>query len=152
MERSTYDELPVAKGNVHFPLAAVDITPHGPIIKSQGGAWYRLPPKLQPMARQIAPWEGLKRGRLENLLTTMDEECTVAPTPDRAIVASAVNEIADRLVSNGATQELMNALVTRVAARIRTEDLADQLATILQDEIAAALPAAMAQRLWLQRR
>jgi hypothetical protein len=66
------------------------------------------------------------------------------------LVTRAANEIADRLVANGATSELMDALITRVAARVRTADLADQLANALGDEIAAALPTVLAERLRLQ--
>jgi hypothetical protein len=66
------------------------------------------------------------------------------------LVTRAANEIADRLVANGATSELMDALVHRVAARVRTDQLADQLADQLGDEIAAALPAVLAERLRLQ--
>jgi hypothetical protein len=65
------------------------------------------------------------------------------------LVTRAAAEIADRLVANGATSELMDALVNRIAARVRTADLADQLADQLGDEIAAALPAVLAERLRL---
>jgi hypothetical protein len=66
------------------------------------------------------------------------------------LVTRAAAEIADRLVANGATDELMEALVHRIAARVRTDQLADQLADQLGDEIAAALPAVLAERLRLQ--
>jgi hypothetical protein len=150
MEREAYAELPVAKGGLLFSLAAVEITQHGPIIRSSGGAWYRLPPKLHEAARAAAPFQGRLTGRLGELLAGMAKgdasaKCDLQPP----LVTRAANEIADRLVAN-ATGELMDALVHRVAARVRTDQLADQLADQLGDEIAAALPAVLAQRLRLQ--
>ena len=151
MDRLTYDALPLVKGGVLFTLAAVEITQHGPIIRSSGGAWYRLPPKLHEAARAAAPFQGRLTGRLGELLAGMAKgdvqsaKCDVQPP----LVARAANEIADRLVAN-ATDELMDALVHRVAARVRTDQLAEQLADQLGGEIAAALPAVLAERLRLQ--
>jgi hypothetical protein len=152
MDIETYNALPVAKGGLLFSLAAVEVTPHGPIIRSAGGAWYRLAPKLQEAALAAAPFQGRVTGRLGELLASMAKggvqsaKCDVQPP----LVTRAASEIADRLVANGATTELMDALVHRVASRVRTEQLADQLADQLGDEIAAALPAILAARLRLQ--
>jgi hypothetical protein len=150
MDSETYNALPVAKGGLLFSLAAVDITQHGPIVKTAGGAWYRLAPKLQAAARAAAPFQGRLTGRLGELLASMAKGDAQSGTKGDAgspLVAKAAAEIADRLVFHGATSELMDALVHRVAARVRTEQLADQLADHLGDEIAAALPAVLAQRL-----
>jgi hypothetical protein len=149
MEREAYDELPVVKGGVLFALAAVEVTLHGPVIRSSGGAWYRLPPKLQEAARAAAPFQGRVTGRLGELLAEMAKGSTQSAKGDAGspLVTRAAAEIADRLVANGATSELMDALVHRVAARVRTDQLADQLADQLGDEIAAALPAVLAERL-----
>jgi hypothetical protein len=49
--------------------------------------------------------------------------------------------------NDGATSDLLDALVHRIASRVRTADLAEQLADQLGDEIAAALPAVLAERL-----
>jgi hypothetical protein len=151
MDRPTYDALPVAKGGLLFSLAAVEVTPHGPIVKTAGGAWYRLAPKLQEAARAAAPFQGRVTGRLGELLTGMARVDRQSARGDAGspLVTRAAGEIADRLVANGATGELMDALVRRVAARVRTDQLADQLADQLGDEIAAALPAVLAQRLRL---
>jgi hypothetical protein len=153
MEIETYNALPVAKGGLLFSLAAVEVTQHGPIVKSAGGAWYRLAPKLHEAALAAAPFQGLVAGRLGELLAGMAKggvqsgaTCDVQPP----LVTRAAAEIADRLVANGATDELMEALVHRVASRVRTDQLAEQLADQLGDEIAAALPVVLAERLRLQ--
>jgi hypothetical protein len=88
-------------------------------------------------------------GRLGELLAGMAKGDAQSAKGDvqPPLVTRAANEIADRLVANGATSELMDALVHRVAARVRTDQLADQLADQLGDEIAAALPAVLAERL-----
>jgi hypothetical protein len=152
MDRSTYEALPLVKGGVLFALAAAEVTPHGPIIRSAGGAWYRLPPKLQEAARAAAPFQGRVTGRLGELLAGMakGDQQSAKGGAGSPLVARAAGEIADRLVANGAAGELMDALVHRVAARVRTEQLADQLADQLGDEIAAALPAVLAERLRAQ--
>jgi hypothetical protein len=151
MEREAYDELPVVKGGVLFALAAVEITQHGPIIRSSGGAWYRLPPKLQGAALAAAPFQGRVTGRIGELLAGMAKGGVQSAKGDAGspLVAKAAAEIADRLVANGAASELMDALVHHVAARVRTDQLAEQLADQLGDEIAAALPAVLAERLRL---
>jgi hypothetical protein len=147
MESETYNALPVAKGGLLFSLAAVEVTPHGPIVKTAGGAWYRLAPKLQEAARAAAPFQGRVTGRLGELLAGMAQGVQSARgDAGPPLVSRAASEIADRLVAN-ATDELLEALVTRVAARVRTADLVDQLATALGDEIAAALPAVLAERM-----
>jgi hypothetical protein len=152
MDSETYNALPVAKGGLLFSLAAVDITQHGPIVKTAGGAWYRLAPKLQAAARAAAPFQGRVTGRIGELLASMAKGGVQSAKGDAGspLVTRAANEIADRLVANGATSELMDALVHRVAARVRTDQLAEQLADQLGDEIAAALPIVMAERLRLQ--
>jgi hypothetical protein len=151
MDSETYNELPVAKGGLLFSLAAVEVTQHGPIVKTAGGAWYRLAPKLQEAARAAAPFQGRVTGRLGELLAGMARVDRQSGQGDAGppLVTRAANEIADRLVANGATSELMDALVHRVVSRVRTVDLADQLADQLGDEIVAALPAVLAQRLRL---
>jgi hypothetical protein len=152
MDSETYNALPVAKGGVLFALAALELTPHGPIVKAAGGAWYRLAPKLHGAALAAAPFQGRITGRLGELLASMAKGGVQSAKGGMQppLVARAASEIADRLVANGATNELMDALVHRVAARVRTEQLADQLAEQLGDEIAAALPAILAARLRLQ--
>jgi hypothetical protein len=152
MEREAYAELPVVKGGVLFSLAAVEVTQHGPIVKSAGGAWYRLAPKLQEAARAAAPFRGRVTGRLGELLAGMAKCDAQSAKGDLQppLVTRAAVEIADRLMANGATSELMDALVLRVASRVRTDQLAEQLADQLGDEIAAALPAVLAERLRLQ--
>jgi hypothetical protein len=152
MDRSTYDALPLVKGGVLFALAVVEVTPHGPIIRSSGGAWYRLPPKLHEAALAAAPFQGRVTGRLSELLAGMakGDQQSAKGGMQPPLVTRAAGEIADRLVANGATGELLDALVHRVASRVRTEQLADQLADQLGDEIAAALPAVLAERLRLQ--
>jgi hypothetical protein len=149
MDRETYDALPVAKGGLLFSLTAVEVTQHGPIVKTAGGAWYRLAPKLHEAARAAAPFQGRVTGRLGELLAGMAKGDTQSAKGDAGspLVTRAAAEIADRLMSNGATSELMDALVHRVAACVRTDQLAFQLADQLGDEIAAALPAVLAQRL-----
>jgi hypothetical protein len=132
-------------------LSAVEVTHHGPIVKTAGGAWYRLPPKLQEAARAAAPFQGRLTGRLGELLAGMAKGGVQSAKGDAGspLVTRAAAEIADRLVANGATSELMDALVHRIASRVRTADLAEQLADQLGDEIAAALPAVLAERLRL---
>jgi hypothetical protein len=112
-----------------------------------------LAPKLQEAARAAAPFQGRVTGRLGELLAGMakcDAQSGAKGNLQPPLVTRAAVEIADRLLSNGATSELMDALVHRVASRVRTADLADQLADQLGDEIAAALPAVLAERLRLQ--
>jgi hypothetical protein len=152
LDRETYNALPVAKGGLLFSLTAVEVTQHGPIVKTAGGAWYRLAPKLQEAARAAAPFQVRVTGRLGELLAGIFKGNTQSAKGGAGspLVARAAAEIANRLVVNGATDELMDALVTRVAARVRTADLAEQLANALGDEIAAALPAVLAERLRLQ--
>jgi hypothetical protein len=152
MDSETYNALPVAKSGLLFSLAAVEVTPHGPIVKTAGGAWYRLPPRLQGAALAAAPFQGRVTGRLGELLAGMAKGNMQSAKGDAGspLVTRAAAEIADRLVANGATDELMEALVHRVAARVRTDQLAEQLADQLGDEIAAALPAVLADRLRLQ--
>jgi hypothetical protein len=129
----------------------VDITQHGPIVKTAGGAWYRLAPKLQAAARAAAPFQGRVTGHIGELLASMAKGGVQSAKGDAGspLVTRAAAEIADRLVANGATDELMEALVHRIAARVRTDQLADQLADQFGDEIAAALPAVLAERLRL---
>jgi hypothetical protein len=152
MDSETYNALPVAKGGLLFSLSAVEVTHHGPIVKSAGGAWYRLPPKLQEAARTAAPFQGRVIGRMGELLSGMAKGDVQSAKGDvqPPLVTRAANEIADRLVANGATSELLDALVHRVASRVRTDQLAEQLADQLGDEIAAALPVVLAERLRLQ--
>jgi hypothetical protein len=152
MDRLTYDALPLVKGGVLFALAAVEITQHGPIIRSSGGAWYRLPPKLHEAARAAAPFQGRVTGRIGELLASMAKGGVQSAKGDAGspLVTRAAAEIADRLVANGATSELMDALVNRIAARVRTDQLVDQLVDQLGNEIAAALPGVLAERLRLQ--
>jgi hypothetical protein len=151
MDRETYNALPVAKGGLLFSLAEVEVTQHGPIVKSAGGAWYRLAPKLQEAACAAAPFQGRVTGRLGELLAGMakcDAQSGAKGDVVSPLVTRAASEIADRIVAN-ATDELMDALIHRIASRVRTDQLADQLADQLGDEIAAALPAVLAQRLRL---
>jgi hypothetical protein len=149
MDSETYNALPVAKSGLLFSLAAVEVTQHGPIVRTAGGAWYRLAPKLHEAARAAAPFQGRVTGRLGELLAEMAKGNMQSAKGDAGspLVTRAAAEIADRLVANGATSELMDAIVHRIASRVRTADLAEQLADQLGDEIAAALPAALAERL-----